>query len=324
MKELELLDTIKKVLTEKSHIGDDCAYLEDLGVVVTQDSMVEDVHFSHKFSSPYQLGYKAMATNLSDIFASGAVPAYATISLSLPSNIDESFIKKFYKGCDELAQKYRFEVVGGDITGGDKIFISVCMIGKVLNRKISSRKKAKVGDLVVTTGDHGSSAAGLWILKNLKNHESLHKKAFQTSNFVNIHLNPIPQKKFSYQISETINRDYAMMDSSDGLMDAVYKIAQASNVLVELDFNKIPFDTGIKELARMAHLDYKDWIFYGGEDYQLVACIDKNNLQKINADYTIIGEVKEKKESNFVQINFDDSVEKIQNLEKTYNHFREY
>ncbi len=321
MKELEFLEIIKNTLSKKDHIGDDCAYLNDLGIVITQDSLVENIHFSRKFSSPYQLGYKSLAVNLSDIFAAGAVPAYATISLSLPQNTDKDFIKHFYKACDDLSKKYDFEIIGGDLTGSDKIYISVCMIGAVNSNKISSRKNAKPGDYVVTTGNHGSSAAGLWILKNYANNKDILERLFQTSNFISKHLNPVPQRKFSQELANKINREYAMMDTSDGLIDAAYKIAQASNVVITLDFDKIPYDNELKEISRIANVDYKDWVLYGGEDYQLVACVDQKTLKNIDSDYKIIGQVKDKREDYFVQINFEDSTKEVYNLNKTYNHF---
>jgi len=71
----------------------------------------------------------------------------------------------------------------------------------------------------------------------------------------------------------------------------------------------------------MANVDYKDWVLYGGEDYQLLACVDSDNLKKLDTNYTIIGKVQAKTEENFVQINYADSTEKISNLDKTYNHF---
>lgn len=315
MKELEFLKIIKKTLSKKDYIGDDCAYLKELGIVVTQDSLVEDIHFSTEFSSPYQLGYRAIVVNLSDIFASGAVPKYFTISLSLPENTDDNSVKEFYMACNDLSKEYNFEVIGGDITGSDKIFISVCAIGVTQGRKISSRANARVGDYVVTTGNHGSSAAGLWLLQNdikfVKNYSEL----------TDCHMLPVAQKSFSQDISTKINRDYAMMDTSDGLMDALFKISEASDVLIDVDFDKIPYDKKIERIAVLADVDYKDWILYGGEDFQLIACIDEENLKKIDADYTIIGKVKEKSDNHFVEVNFGDRIQKIKDLEKTFNHF---
>ena len=98
MKEKEFISVIKNTLNSK-YIGDDCAYLKDLGIVVTQDSLVEDVHFKRNLITPFQLGYKSVMVNISDVASSGAEPAYITVSLSLPNGIDAEFIKEFYDGC---------------------------------------------------------------------------------------------------------------------------------------------------------------------------------------------------------------------------------
>lgn len=314
MKELEFLEIIKKTLAKSSYIGDDCAYLKKLGIVVTQDSLAEDIHFSMKFSTPYMLAYKAIMVNLSDVFASGAMPKYFTISLSLPKNIDNFFVEEFYRACNDLSKEYDFEIIGGDITGSDKIFISICAIGVTDNRTITSRSNAKVGDVVVTTGVHGSSAAGLWLLQNnIEGYEVLK----------NAHLMPVAQKSFSENISTSVSR-YAQMDTSDGLADALFKIAQASNVMLSVDFAKIPYSNDIINIAKLANVDYRDWVLYGGEDFQLVACVSEENLSKIDKNsYTVIGKVLEKENGHFVEINFDNSVQKIDNLEKTFNHFKE-
>ena len=367
MKELEFIETIKKTLSKNSYIGDDCAYLKDLGIVITQDSLVEDIHFSRKFSTPYQLAYKAIIVNLSDIFASGALPKYITIALSLPENIDKNFISEFYGACEDLSKEFKFEIVGGDITGAEKCFISICAIGLTKGRNISSRKYAKVGDYVITTGVHGSSAAGLWLLKKrmwknpkndsflrffksdlgsarthtsygiaggmgasrtreiarkIRNFSASSNNISKYPNLIKAHLTPTIQKDFSDEISTKVNRNYAMMDTSDGLMDAVFKIAQASDVSISLDFNKIPYDKEIEDVAKSANVNFEDWIFYGGEDYQLIACVDGENLKKLSVPYTIIGQVEKKNKNNCVEIVFNDKTEKIDNLEKTFNHFK--
>lgn len=320
MKELEFLNIIKNTLSKNSHIGDDCAYLKDLGIVITQDSLVEDIHFSLDFSSPFQVASKAIIVNLSDIYAAGAIPKYITISLSLPKSVDKNFITEFYKACEELSNEFDFEIIGGDITGSDsKFFISVCAIGLTHERKISSRKQAKVGDYVITTGVHGSSAAGLFLLREKE--KGKRKKNGTNAHLINSHLMPTISKDFSIDISTKVDRDYAMMDTSDGLVDALFKIAQSSNVMITVDFDKIPYDKEIEKIAKSAGKDFKEWIFYGGEDYQLIACIDKENLEKLKSPYTIIGKVKAKEENHFVEINFQNNIQKIYDLEKTFNHF---
>ena len=273
MKEKDFISIIKQI-SNSEYIGDDCAFLEDLGIVVTQDSLVEDVHFSMKYISPYQLGYKSVMVNVSDVAASGAEPKYLTIALSMPADVDDDFIKEFYKGSKSACGE-DIKIVGGDITGGDKIFISVCAIGAVGKRKISSRKNAKVGYDVIVSGNHGSSAAGLELLLSGQNVES---------DFIKAHLEPVAQVEFGKKIAQNVPCDYAMMDTSDGLMDALSAIANESNVLLEIDFDKIPYDNKISRFQ-----NWQDLILYGGEDYQLVAVVPKGLV-----DFGfVIGEVKE-------------------------------
>lgn len=321
MKELEFLEIIKQTLTGNSYIGDDCAFIKDLNLVVTHDSLVEGIHFLTEISTPYQIGYKSILVNLSDVYASGAKPKYITISLSLPEYIESDFVKDFYLACQDLSKKFGFEIIGGDLTGSDKIYISICAIGLTHGRKISSRSYAKAGDLVVTTGVHGSSAAGLWLLQNSARRSELNSESHKLAPLIKNHLMPKAQKDFSEEISTSVNRDYAMMDTSDGLVDALFKIAQASKVSISVDFDKIPYDVSIEKIATDACVDYKDWVLYGGEDYQLVACVDEDNLKKLTG-YTVIGRVQEKHDEHFVEINFGDKIEEINDLEKTYNHFK--
>ena len=296
MKEHDFINIIKKTVNSK-YIGDDCAYLKDLGITISQDNIVEDVHFLRKDISAEQLGYKSAMVNLSDIAASGAEPKYMTIGLSLPKDINNDFVEDFYTGIKNACKDV--EIIGGDITSSDKIYISICVIGITKNRKISSRSNAKIGYKIITSGNHGSSAAGLIeLLKGNRNND-----------FIKSHLEPKAQIEFSKSISTRITEDYAMMDTSDGLMDALYQISQASNVLLSVEFDKIPFDKNLTKYD-----NYKDLIFYGGEDYQIVACVPKD-LEVPNS--YIIGEVKE---GNGVEV---DGIKHTDINKKIYNHFKE-
>ena len=306
MNEIKLINNIKNILNSK-YIGDDCAYLKDLGIVISQDSLVEDVHFDKEIMTPYQTGYKSIMANLSDIAASGAKPCYITISISIPKDLSEEDINEYYEGCKFALKDLDVEIVGGDITGADKLFISICVIGKTEGRKISSRSNAKVGHKIITSGVHGSSAAGLRILMD---------DLEPDKDLIKAHLMPIAQLDFSKQIAEQIEEDYAMMDTSDGLMDALYKIGEASDCTMSVDFERILYDPKIKEYFE----NYEDLIFYGGEDYQLVATVPVELLPKLK-NYTIIGEVIPK-EDCVIKLNYDDRVEKINNIDKCFNHFK--
>ncbi len=306
MNEIKLINNIKNILNSK-YIGDDCAYLKDLGIVVSQDSLVENVHFNKEMMTPYQTGYKSIMANLSDIAASGAKPCYITISISIPKDVSEEDINEYYEGCKFALKDLDVEIVGGDITGADKLFISICVIGKTEGRKISSRSNAKVGHKIITSGVHGSSAAGLEILMD---------DLEPDKDLIKAHLMPTAQLDFSKQIAEQIEEDYAMMDTSDGLIDALYKIGVASDCTMSVDFERILYDPKIKEYFE----NYEDLIFYGGEDYQLVATVPVELLPKLK-NYTIIGEVIPK-EDCVIKLNYDDRVEKINNIDKCYNHFK--
>lgn len=313
MKELDFLKIINETLDKKEHLGDDCAYLKELGIVVTHDTLVENVHFSLKYSKTSDIAFKSIAVNLSDIYASGAIPKYVTISLSLPKNIKDEFVEVFYETVNKMSNEYDFEVIGGDITGSEKIIISVCAIGITQNRNISSRSNAKVGDIVVTTGDYGTSSAGLWALQNNVIEEEI----------TNLHLKPVPQKDFSEQISQKVKR-YAMMDSSDGLVDAAFKIAQSSKVKIIIDKDKIPYNVKIRKIAKKAKINYQDWILYGGEDFQLVATLSKKDLEHIKCKYYVIGQVESAAEGCApLEIISNSGNVKIKDLEKSYNHFEE-
>lgn len=287
MKEQDFLNIIKNEIGTK-YIGDDCAYLEDLGIVITQDSLVEDIHFKKEWYTPYQLGYKAVAVNISDILASGATPTYLTISLSLPNNVTNEFIKDFYRGAKNCIKTV--DIIGGDITGSDKIFISITAIGKTFGRKISSRKNAKPNYTVIVSKDSidkfGLSSKGL---KELLDNEIQPK-------YSNYHIKPNLDIEFSNEIATKIKTDYAMMDCSDGLADALFKIAECSNVSIIC-----------KNIEGI----------FGSEDYKLVAAVPKDFLQEIS-NYEIIGEVINK--SDFIIKINDKKYYRYEEL-KTYDHF---
>lgn len=295
MKENEFIDVIKQ-LSKNDYIGDDCAYLKELGIVISQDSLLENIHFKREWYNSFQLGYKAAAVNISDILASGGCPKYLTVGLSLPKNIDTTFIEEFYKGINSVSSNVR--VIGGDITGSDgSIYISITAIGTDNGRKISSRKDAKSGYVIVTKGMHGSSSKGL---------EELLSNNFNGGHVLS-HIAPTLEFDFSKQIATNIKEDYAMMDTSDGLADALFKIAKSSKVSINIDYNKVPHETEVS---------YNN-VLFGGEDYKLIAAIPEKYLNCIEGAI-VIGHVKE----------FDGTYLRIDNQSfnaydemEVYNHF---
>lgn len=127
--ETSILHIIESQIGDK-YIGDDCAYLEDLGIVITQDSLVEDVHFCMDWITSQELGYKSIMVNVSDVCASGCKPKYITVALSLPKNVSAEWVEGFYEGANKACAESGVEIVGGDLTGSDKVMISCCAVGQ--------------------------------------------------------------------------------------------------------------------------------------------------------------------------------------------------
>lgn len=292
-KEDVFLNIINKTISDNSYLGNDCAYLKDLNLLISQDTLIEDVHFSVSYFTPFEIAQKALLVNISDILAGGGKPKYITVSLS--GKLNEDFIKEFYSGLNEICVEYGIKIIGGDLTGGDKITVSITIIGFGL-KQISSRSAAKSGDDVYIAGYHGSSAFGLELLK----------KGFRDNEneFIKAHKKPVLYGKISENVANTVNSPYVMMDTSDGLYDAMKRVCMESRVGFDISYDKI-----------LKKVDNKNLVLFGGEDFGLLICLDKKyanlaeslNLQKI-------GTV-----TNTNQIVIDGVVF---NIDKSFNHFK--
>ena len=318
MKELDFLKIISSQLSFSNYLGDDCAYLDELDIFVTQDTLVEDVHFTMYTITAYLLGRKAVSVNLSDLAAALSVPKYITVSLSLPKNISEDFVSELYRGINDICDEYKVKVIGGDITGSDKIVISVCAIGKKISLYNSSRKYAKKGDYIVVTGNFGSSAAGLYSLQNFLQVEDVLKNA---------HINPIPKVFEAEKLATIIDSNIAVIDSSDGLIDALYRISQDSKHSLEIDFDNVPILQETIAFSKRNELDYSEFVKWGGEDFELVACVPEQIYHKLDKNiFKHIGFVQNKDFNPCVQVNFSSHTERITREifeKKSYNHFKE-
>ena len=258
-KELKFLKIISNKLSDSSYLGDDCAYLDEYKLAISSDSLIEDVHFSLQYMNSTEIAKKALLVNISDILASGAKPICATINLS--GQLDEKFIEEFYDGVNFVANEYNIKIIGGDLTKSDKLAISITVFGSYNDRNVSSRKNAAVDYIVAVAGEFGSSAQGLEDLIN----------GISDNYFINYHKAPRLYPDVSTSAATISQQPYAMMDSSDGLIDCLTQISAKSNVRIDIEYDKIPAKT-----------KNKDFILYGGEDYSLVLCLDKEDFNKID------------------------------------------
>ena len=311
MKELTFLDIINRTLCDNSLLGEDCAYLEDFGLFITQDTLCENVHFDLKYTDFYTLAKKAVGVNISDLCANLSEPKYISVSFSAPKNINTYDIENFYRGIEDCCKKYNIKVSGGDLTGSKEgVVISICAIGKPINTsKKVSRGYARENQVVCVTKDYGSSAYALYCMQN---NIKCSKKLLKT------HFEPEPDIEVSKILASQNCKEIAIMDSSDGLCDALFKLAKTSNKSIEIDFSKIPYNNEIENCK-----GFKDLIFWGGEDYGLVFCIDEKEYEIISKKLPKIkkiGVVKPFNKDFYVKID-DLEIDEKTFLKKSYNHF---
>ena len=141
-------------------IGDDAAVIKTKNMLVlTTDCLVEGDHFRKEWFTPKQIGMKAIEINVSDIAAMGALPKYVLVSLAIPKDLDIKFFEGIYKGMWNVCEKYKIEIIGGNMTHFDNIVISITLTGEVENKSLSLRNSAKPGDFIITTGPLGNGRA---------------------------------------------------------------------------------------------------------------------------------------------------------------------
>jgi thiamine-monophosphate kinase len=300
MLEAKLINLIKSLTPDPSIIGDDCAVIDIAGTkyLFSVDNFVEKVHFLQDYFSPEDIGWKALAVNISDIAAMAGTPLWILVGLSLSKQITdkEQWVKGFYTGLNECAEKFgKPKVIGGDITASETdTFISISIIGQASQPLL--RSTAQPGDKVCATGKFGNSAKFLESKKNApRNDEIAHHDELA-------HLRPQPRLKEAQEIFLNNERG-ALMDTSDGLAQALYAIAEASQVDIELDLDLIPRDNNIDLSLAL----------YGGEDYELLGC-----FEQIPLNFTQIGLVKAPKNQPTVYILRNNAV---LSKNEIYNHF---
>lgn len=262
-------------------IGDDCAVLKYNKThyeLLTTDSLVEGDHFRKEWFTPFQVGRKAVIANVSDIIAMGGTPAHMLISLCLPETTPVAWVDEFYRGAYTISSQHTINIVGGNMTHGTHIIITITLVGHVQKKKMRLRSMAKVGDLIGVTGVLGGSAAGLAILKA------------NIPGYVEPYCEPLGDFSIAQKIVPYV---HAMIDVSDGLASEVTHICNASGVGAVLYKEKIPLADTTRENARNLKKDPVDFALYGGEDYQMVFTAPTINKQKLKQCF-IVGEIVDK------------------------------
>ncbi len=298
--EIGLIDRIaKKIRCDGSvvkGIGDDAAVIRwkrGKYLLFTSDMIVEGIHFNLRSSTPFSIGRKALAVNVSDVAAMGGVPRYAVISIGLPGKTDLKVVDGIYSGTRSMADKFGINIVGGDTSSSEKMIIDIAVIGEVKERELVLRSGARPGEMIALTGRIGGSIKG----RHLSFIPRLPESRFLVRNF----------------------RISSMIDLSDGLSLDLARISASSSVGARIYESLIPFS---KEAGSTRDA------LNGGEDFELLFTVPKEILRglvkrfkrRFKTPITAIGEVAAKAKG----LTIVDRCGRVLPLdEKGFQHFRD-
>jgi len=264
-------EIIQRFFTRRSNdqsiivgIGDDGAVVQppaNQELVITTDTIVEGSHFT-KQTKPYDIGFKLMAVNLSDLAAMGAKPKWATLNLTLKT-VNENWLEKFSHGVFDCAEKFQVVVIGGDLTKGAQVNASAQLIGTVPRNRTLTRSGAQAGDLIFITGSVGLAA---YALQKLEQHGYDHACLSQDQH--ESLYRPIPRIELGIGLRGLAT---TAIDISDGLLHELGIICTRNKVGANVIVQHIPIAKGVD--LRMA--------LTGGDDYELLFTASSSDGPKI-------------------------------------------
>ena len=275
--ETNIIQTLKRAFP--THIGDDAAVLPATNHdhhVITQDLLVEDVHFRRKYHSAATLAHKALHVNLSDLAAMGAFPDYVLLGLSIPPTLSEDYLNEFLNHFTHACHTQHVTLIGGDTTASpDTFFISVTALGHVDPANIKHRHTAKPGDVICVTGPLGEAHVGFTTLERGEIAAPALTSAFLTPNA---------------RVSEGIwlgkqTAVTAMMDLSDGLFTDLEKLAIASNSAALINVDHFILTPSFKSACQHLQLDPISTQLIGGEDYGLLLTLKPEHYTTLHAAF---------------------------------------
>lgn len=242
--------------------GDDAAVLAaaDGRVVVTTDVLVEGVHFRLDWSTPHQVGRKAVAANLADVAAMGAVPTALVVGLAVPGRTPISTVDGLAAGMWAEAGQAGAGIVGGDVVSSEQLVVSVTALGDLQGRAPVTRSGARPGDVLGLCGRLGWSAAGLAVLR----------RGFRSPVAV-VAAHRVPEPPYGAGPQAASAGATAMIDVSDGLLADAGHVAEASGVGIDIDSAAVPVAARLVEVASALGADALHWALTGGEDHALLA-----------------------------------------------------
>ncbi|AZA09402.1 thiamine-phosphate kinase [Corynebacterium pseudopelargi] len=271
--------------------GDDAAVLDhdapNSRTVVTTDMLVEGRHFRLDWSTPAEIGRKAITQNFADVEAMGARPIAALLALSVPAHTRLEFVSELARGIGDRVGDYGAELVGGDITDGDAVVVSVTAVGQLGGSLPELRlDQARPGQILVASGEIGASAAGLALLRRF-GRDGVPKEFL---SLVSSHCAArVSEGRGFVARSAGVS---AMTDNSDGLIADTTTIARRSNVSINIDPEAIAPTPLMREAAEILDADPWEWVLSGGEDHTLLG----TTFRAAPTGFRVIGKVDHRSE----------------------------
>jgi thiamine-monophosphate kinase len=262
--------------------GDDAAVVAapDGRVVASTDVLVEGRHFRRDWSAAIDVGHRAAAANLADIAAMGAAPTALLVAFVAPPDLDVTWVEELTDGMAAEAAGAGAGIVGGDMSAGPVIIISITALGDLQGRDPVLRSGARPGEVLAVTGRIGYAAAGYTVLS----------RGFRTPKLlVEAHRRPqVPYKsgRYAAELGAT-----SMIDVSDGLLADVGHVAEQSRVAINIRTNSFEIPNQMRDAAGALGVDPYTWILAGGEDHCLAATFPTGT--KLPPEWLVIGEVRE-------------------------------
>jgi thiamine-monophosphate kinase len=285
-------------------VGDDTAVIntgssEQL-TLLTKDLLVEGVHFNIMYTPLKHLGYKSVAVNLSDIYSMNGTPTHVVVGIAVSSKYTVEALEELYEGIRLACDKFKVDFAGGDTTSSQAgLFISVTAMGKVDKNKVTYRSGAQAGDLICVSGDLGAGYAGLLVLERekevFKGNPDAQPDITHYTYVLERQLKPEPRRDVVELLEKLQVVPTAMIDISDGLASEVKHICKSSGKGAVIYEEKIPVDLQTSTTAHEFGIDPTTFALNGGEDYELLFCINQKDYDKLkdNDKISIIGHITE-------------------------------
>ena len=311
-------------------IGDDAAVIsisEEDAKLVSTDMLIEGVHFNLMYMPLKHLGYKAVAVNVSDIYAMNGTAEQITVSIAVSNRFPVEALEELYEGIRIACSVYNVDLVGGDTTSSlSGLTLSITAIGSAKKKDITYRSGAKENDLLIATGDLGAAYMGLQILEREKMvynaNPDIQPDLDGHDYIIERQLKPEARKDVIQFLKELDIKPTSMIDISDGLASEIMHICKSSKVGCHVYDEKIPIDAKTSMTALEFNMDPSTCALNGGEDYELLFTVPQSDFEKVkgNPHMSVIGHITNEADGIYF---IDKSGSAIELKAQGWNHFKD-